>query len=149
MTPTKICYKCKKQLSLDSFKRHSGRHDGLQPDCIQCQKEYRKQHYLKNKQVYKDRAYKHNKILREKNTAIIEEIKSKLSCIRCGENHIACLDFHHRNPEEKEFPISTKAQDATDWEVILKEIEKCDVLCANCHRKHHYEERKLKREAGT
>lgn len=73
----------------------------------------------------------------------------RLACIRCGEDHPAVLDFHHRNPKEKEFSISWAIlTERAKWRVI-KEIEKCDVLCANCHRKHHWEERMEKRSADN
>jgi hypothetical protein len=64
-----------------------------------------------------------------------------LKCIKCGNDHPAVLDFHHRNPEEKEFAISKMIRNRSSKEMLLKEIEKCDILCSNCHRIHHWEER--------
>ena len=61
-------------------------------------------------------------------------------CLRCGESHPACLDFHHRDPASKIYAVT----DATRFwklEKLAKEIEKCDVLCANCHRILHWDER--------
>jgi 5-methylcytosine-specific restriction endonuclease McrA len=57
-------------------------------------------------------------------------------CVRCGETDTACLDFHHRNPAEKEAEIGNVAR---RWgsERLLAEIAKCVVLCSNCHRKFH------------
>ena len=46
------------------------------------------------------------------------------------------LDFHHANPKEKEFAISDAIR--CKFENILPEMEKCDILCANCHRDWHY-----------
>lgn len=69
------------------------------------------------------------------------EYKAKLSCIRCGENHPGCIDFHHRDPARKEATVSAMVQRAWSKVRILAEIEKCDVLCANCHRKLHWDER--------
>lgn len=68
------------------------------------------------------------------------EYKSSLSCERCGENHIACLDFHHRNPEEKDIAIA-HAINTEGWgkKRILEEISKCEILCSNCHRKEHWQ----------
>ncbi len=66
--------------------------------------------------------------------------KSKLSCANCGFNkHIAALDFHHVNKEEKEHCIAEIVCRAPSKETILKEIAKCKVLCANCHRIEHAE----------
>ncbi len=63
----------------------------------------------------------------------------KTGCRICGETDAACLDFHHRNPDEKEGHIGEFRRFGT--ERLLKEIAKCDVLCANCHRKFHRDER--------
>ena len=60
-------------------------------------------------------------------------------CVRCGESDLACLDFHHRDPSEKEGHIGHIRRFSV--ERINAEIAKCDVLCANCHRKHHRDER--------
>lgn len=70
-----------------------------------------------------------------------EEIVAKSSCKECGENHPAVLDFHHRDPSTKISEVGTMVKERKSQEKILAEIEKCDVLCANCHRKHHYYER--------
>ncbi len=60
-------------------------------------------------------------------------------CIKCGYNKcIAALEFHHRNPSEKEFNISRYQN--LSWMKILTELDKCDLLCSNCHRELHYEE---------
>jgi hypothetical protein len=65
----------------------------------------------------------------------------KVACIRCGEADPACLDFHHRNPDEKELTLSLAIARAS-LKRIQAEVVKCDVLCANCHRKVHHAERK-------
>lgn len=68
-----------------------------------------------------------------------EELKQTMACQRCGENHPAALDFHHRNSNEKEILISQAVHNGWGIERILNEIEKCDVLCANCHKRVHAE----------
>ena len=66
-------------------------------------------------------------------------------CIRCGyDKHPAALEFHHKNPQEKEFAIGSFAN--KKWEVIQEEILKCELLCSNCHRIEHstrYEDKNL------
>ena len=59
------------------------------------------------------------------------------ACVDCGETHPACLDFHHRDPKQKSFSIGKEGVKFSK-ERILAEIAKCDVLCANCHRKRHW-----------
>jgi len=56
-------------------------------------------------------------------------------CLGCDENDPEVLSFHHKNPETKEFQISWNQQKA--WEKLKIEIEKCELLCMNCHIKHH------------
>lgn len=63
--------------------------------------------------------------------------KSNLSCLICGENEPVCLDFHHKNPDEKDFSIGARMSSGVSIERMIQEIEKCVVLCSNCHRKIH------------
>lgn len=70
---------------------------------------------------------------------ILDEAR-KDGCVRCGESDVACLDFHHRNGKaDKEGHIGFIRRFSVKR--IKAEIAKCDVLCANCHRKHHRDER--------
>lgn len=60
-------------------------------------------------------------------------------CQHCG--YAKCrsaLTFHHRNPKEKSFPLSAEFIWKRKWEVVLLELAKCDLLCANCHLELHY-----------
>jgi 5-methylcytosine-specific restriction endonuclease McrA len=55
-------------------------------------------------------------------------------CLLCGYNKcLRALHFHHINPHEKDFDISSKST----WYDIRDEIEKCVLLCANCHAEVH------------
>lgn len=65
--------------------------------------------------------------------------KAERICKICGENHPACLDFHHRDPNTKSFDISHAISIGMSDELIGIEIAKCDVLCRNCHTKLHWE----------
>jgi hypothetical protein len=69
------------------------------------------------------------------------ELKTKLACIRCGESHPACIVFHHADAKVKELTISDAVRRGCSRARIEREIEKCEVLCANCHAKHHAQER--------
>ena len=68
--------------------------------------------------------------------------KKEHPCVKCGCNKFYLIDFHHTNPKEKDYAISDNPN--ASIETILKEIEKCVPLCANCHREFHY----LERESG-
>jgi hypothetical protein len=66
---------------------------------------------------------------------------SHRGCKVCGEKDPRCLDFHHRIPVTKTFQIATDTHKT--WGIVLSEVEKCDVLCSNCHRKTHMAEYEL------
>lgn len=60
------------------------------------------------------------------------------SCIKCGyKDCYAALDFHHRNPQHKEF--SWKIMRRRSWKAVIKELNKCDLLCCRCHREVHFD----------
>jgi len=66
--------------------------------------------------------------------------KATLSCTKCGENHPATLDFHHHTPHPDNIKIN-KLVKFRRYGFAKKEIiEKCIVLCSNCHRKHHWDD---------
>jgi len=95
-----------------------------------------RKHYEKNRERIRAETAAKNKSAKEKWDAF----KGSLKCARCGECHIACLDFHHIDPAEKEYEVSRLVGNKM-FTKAYKEIKKCAVLCANCHRKHHYEEK--------
>lgn len=79
---------------------------------------------------YKKRALKHKLII----------LKGG-KCVKCGYDKCeGALQFHHRDPAEKEFTLSKINLNDTNFsfEKILIEVEKCDLLCANCHAEEHY-----------
>lgn len=63
--------------------------------------------------------------------------RNECECTRCGEDHPACLDFHH--VDEKEVGVAEMVNRAFSRDAILDEISKSEVLCANCHRREHYD----------
>ncbi|MEE3350582.1 MAG: hypothetical protein VZR09_11175 [Candidatus Gastranaerophilaceae bacterium] len=66
-------------------------------------------------------------------------------CEICGyDKCITALEFHHLNPDEKEFGIGTN--DILSFEKNKKEVDKCILVCANCHREIHYRDVLLKKE---
>lgn len=70
-------------------------------------------------------------------------------CQICGYNKCSeALDFHHRNSNEKEFSLSSR-DIKLDWEEIKKELDKCDLLCSNCHREIHAKEQEEKKNASN
>jgi hypothetical protein len=62
-------------------------------------------------------------------------------CERCGYNRcVDALDFHHIDPSQKDFSLGSKGH-SRSWERVKAEIEKCILVCANCHREIHASEK--------
>jgi len=93
------------------------------------QKEFQHQHYLKYKSTYLRNTKKRRDTLRE----WVYTFKDK--CELCGYNKCKrALDFHHITPTDKVEEVGRLMRDSKSKELILTEIKKCIVLCANCHR---------------
>ena len=130
---TKICSKCNIEKNIEEFNFRNKKNNIRHYNCKECNKVSRKTSYDKNVKYYRDKAKSRRKIHAKQ----YEEYKKTLCCEVCGESESVCLDFHHKNPKEKEFNIALLKNTTGSFEKTKKEIEKCAVLCANCHRKVH------------
>jgi hypothetical protein len=131
----KTCNTCGTSKTFDDFSKNKSKKDGLNCECKECRKIYIKNHYKENKDYYKKKAKQQTKNLR----VWLRGLKIGLVCEKCGEDHPACIEYHHKDPEQKDFQISKAAQRGLGKEKILEEIAKCLVVCSNCHRKIHWE----------
>lgn len=105
---------------------NKGRGNGRDPEKVRAGKQ---RWYVANKQVYLDRNKKRLQERREK----IAQIK-RVPCVDCGGRFPSfVMDFDHRDGDGKLGNISGVLA-VWSWTRILAEIEKCDVVCANCHR---------------
>jgi hypothetical protein len=100
-------------------------------------KEYSHKHYEANKEKVIALTAEHKKKARIDWAAF----KSTLKCTVCGENHPSTLDFHHEDPATKDQAVSWFIKNS-QFTRAIEEALKCVVLCANCHRKHHWQEKK-------
>jgi len=108
----------RRKYSLEYYRKHKGE-----------LKEKRKTNSVKIK------AASHQSYLKRK--AWYDALKLSLKCSRCSFSHPAAMDFHHRDPSVKDKRISVnRFMSKTKY---LLEMEKCDVLCSNCHRIVHYD----------
>ena len=73
----------------------------------------------------------------------LADYKSTISC-SCGENHPACIAFHHRDPNLKLFEIN-EVDKRHNLQRLKEEIAKCDPMCHNCHSKLHWVEMQVKK----
>lgn len=106
----------------------------------------------KNKEACRDwyrrnRARKYEmQVRRRQDIARLLDKRKEGGCPRCGERDPRCLVFHHRDPKTKKFDLAIAYKGSVGLDAIREEAAKCDVLCANCHRKHHWDERLAKQK---
>lgn len=105
------------------------------------QKKYAKEHYQKNKSKYISRAIKHKKKKRIEIRSFINDYLSSHPCVDCGENDTIVLEFDHVHGG-KLGNIGDFMSKGWGLKSIQKEILKCEVRCANCHRRVTHKRRK-------
>lgn len=114
----KCCTKCKIEKPIEEFYQKSDRKNGSS-FCRKCFNSYCSDRWIKAKQ--KAIEYKGSK------------------CQDCSisypETDHCVFDFHHRNPNEKD--VDWKKLRLRSWDKIVFEVDKCDLLCSNCHRLRH------------
>lgn len=136
MPEMKECCTCHVLLPVSEFNRRAKASDGLQSRCRACAREW----YVNNRA-------EHGRSTRERSQAVRTELAMKINqyllsnpCVDCGETDIRCLDFDHREPAMKVSAVCRMVANQKPWPVILSEIAKCDVRCANCHRRRTAEQ---------
>ena len=134
----KVCSKCCRRKPDSFFGFRDKEHRVQRKVCKDCIREQRKGWW---KTHYKKKAPYYRKKTAERNKRHQGDLKTKLyayllecACEECGEDDPIVLDFHHKT-DDKEHTISAMIFNKMSWSSILEEIDKCKVLCANCHRK--------------
>jgi hypothetical protein len=126
------CGRCGELKPLDDFawrrKEKGQRHNYCRP----CHAAYHREHYLANKDRYVAQATARKKALYLKHTRYLIEYFATHPCVDCGESDPVVLEFDHLG--DKEFDIG-HALPNRSWQSILAKIEKCEVVCRNCHRR--------------
>ncbi len=130
----KICTKCRCLKDFASFSARSKSKDGRASWCRECFKVSWQKRYYGNHRHYRNSHNRSRNQIREQNARMVFEYLSKNPCIRCGESDPIVLEFDHRDKTEKIESVSNLIRNAS-WARIEREIQKCDVLCANCHRR--------------
>ena len=140
MLKKKKCPACKLFLLASEFHLNASKADGLGSQCRKCTKVSQHKWYVKNKERHK------------KNVATRDAIRSKECrkkvvvylwahpCVDCGEDDPIVLEFDHVRGE-KVTTISKMVGESYSWPTIEAEIAKCEVRCANCHRRKTAKER--------
>jgi Tfp pilus assembly protein PilE len=136
----KLCSACKIKKEHHRFnikiKDENGDVVRYQSKCIECNKEYQRRHYNKNKKRYqsKSKEWKRSK-KSENHNFLYNHVMKRGGCKECGEKDYACIQFDHKDGSDKKSCVSFLVSSHKPLSVIKEEIEKCDILCANCHAK--------------
>jgi len=129
---TRKCYRCGEVKPTAEFawrRKEQGQHDTF---CRPCRSAYGKEHYAANRSRYIEQARVQKQRLRLERTTYLLAFFRTHPCVDCGEQDPVVLEFDHLR--DKSFAIGP-ALTTRNWQSILDEIEKCEVVCSNCHRR--------------
>ncbi len=132
---TKICTQCQQTLPIERFGYSNKEKTRISSNCKCCKQRYITQHYKDNKECYTRRSIVRTQRVRQEARTFIMQYLTEHPCSKCGESDIRVLEFDHIVAKEKKGNISQMIANGLSLKTIKEEIEKCDVLCANCHRK--------------
>ncbi len=128
----KTCSVCGQLKPLEEFYARKIVSDGKRSECKTCNKQKRNE--FNNTIVGKEKAIASREKYITFKTNQIYSLLNQNPCVDCGEKDILVLDFDHLPGSKKEFSIARGAL-RHSWEKIKAEIDKCEVVCANCHRR--------------
>lgn len=131
----KQCNKCKHEKELKEFTKKKSSKDGYHGYCKSCSREIVRKSYRNNKKYYVDKA----KVAKDEIKTFIRELKETTPCSDCKVKYpYYVMDFDHL--KDKTFNVSTCLKGKIQ---ILNEIDKCEVVCSNCHRIRTHKKRKI------
>lgn len=127
---TKVCTECKQKKSLDSFDLKRGK---PRSNCKACVSKYTKEHYWQNKQYYLEKATVNRRLARKRLREFLYNYYKIHPCVECGEDDPMVLEFDHLR--DKYRGIAIMVNRAFSITRIKEEIAKCEIVCANCHKR--------------
>lgn len=136
----KTCSKCSVEKPLTDYFMRDKSSGRLHAQCKTCYKAHRTtyaaDHYTKYKNLYKERAKQRRQMLKKEFRQNMLAFLVNKQCVICGEDDIRTFELDHIDPATKLFSISQAVRLGYGWDDVLAELEKCRVLCANCHKRH-------------
>lgn len=132
----KTCSKCNLSKNESDFKFD---YKYLRPSswCKECFNLWRRENRKKctqPKPLPKGKKVSQNERVQKKKEFHVDYLKSH-PCVVCGEDDIVVLEFNHIDPTTKEYNVSQLLNNNYSISLLKKEISKCEVLCANCHKR--------------
>jgi hypothetical protein len=132
----KVCSVCKLNKPLEAFAKKRTKKNGevvLQYHCRECQKLHSAKNYKKHQRKYINEAIKRKTVQREIILAYLLDYFSKHPCVDCGQTNPIVLEFDHVYGKKFD-SVSSMIRRGFTLDEIVKEVNKCEVRCANCHR---------------
>lgn len=136
---TKFCGKCRQTKPLSDFNKKGKRKNGsaiLQPWCRECNRIRSRQYYADNREEHKAETVRRKKLQRKVLQNYIVEFLRKHPCVDCTEPDIVVLEFDHVRGKKANIAHLVSAGYALS--TLQREMDKCEVVCANCHRRRTY-----------
>jgi hypothetical protein len=130
-----VCIKCEKDLPENEFHFKDKTKGVRKKTCKECTKKYRKTYYLENRESAINYSLQTNKERAIRNQQFVWDYLKEHPCVECGESNPIVLQFDHIDENDKTKEISKLVTEKYGIDTIKKEIDKCQVLCANCHLK--------------
>lgn len=135
----KACTKCSVEKPVSEYFIRDKKSGRLHAQCKTCYKEHRKtyaaEHYRKYGNQYRERAKIRRAAVRQDLQAHFIAYMRGKSCAHCGENDMRVLEFDHIDPSTKRMGIARAMTHGKSWAFIRAEMDLCQILCANCHKK--------------
>ena len=131
----KRCRICGKEKAVKDFCYRDKANNKRHTACRDCTRLQIRAHYKRNIEYYVQKALRRNRSNRDKCRKKIAEYLNSHPCVDCGEADPVVLEFDHVDRSTKTAAVSVMVQRFLSWRVILQEIGKCEVRCANCHRR--------------
>lgn len=120
-----ICSKCGQDFDKYSNKAYI---------CRDCKRKYDNDYHAKRSEKSKTRKLELQRQRRIENSKKLYALLSESRCENCGESDPVVLEFDHILQDGKRKAIAEMM--SCSWKTILGEIQKCRILCSNCHRRH-------------
>ena len=135
MATTKICKICGDSFPLDNFYKSK---DKYSPYCKPCHRKKCAAANRKSRKAHPEKKrewdLRRRRVGIARNQAWVDAHKAACPCAHCGfDGNVRAKQFHHRDPSNKVKNISRMVNHPASMKRLIAEVEKCDVLCANCH----------------
>lgn len=140
----RVCITCGESKVLEEFVKNAKSTEGRHTKCKSCHNKRQNERAAANPNMKNTRNASSYKAKQRTKNNILNYYSGVMKCADCGliSDIFDIYDFHHVNPKDKQYTVSSIMD--YKWETVKAELDKCVLLCANCHRIRHYKEKENK-----